>query len=150
MSIQRLEQGVAAIQQGWLDEGAQLIRDALQSGQIQGPLLATAYLWLAETMPDPQEKLNCYHQAAAADPNNAQAGTWYPNFEDADLADLVNTRLKNSKNNMWIVFGCGSDEGYEINHLAIPDNTAGFCAESGDELYFENRGIHVLVSPPSA
>ena len=70
MPFQTLERGVAAIQQGQLDEGARLIQTALQSDQIQGVLRATAYLWLAETLSNPQDKLNCYNQALAADPAN--------------------------------------------------------------------------------
>lgn len=73
MPFRSIEQGIAAIQQGNLDEGARLIRIALKSPEIQGSVRATAYLWLAETVQDPQGKIEYYNQALAVDPNNQHA-----------------------------------------------------------------------------
>jgi hypothetical protein len=73
MPFRSLEQGIAAIQQGHQDEGARLLRIALKSEGLQGSLRATAYLWLAETRSDRQEKIKCYNDALAADPENEHA-----------------------------------------------------------------------------
>ncbi len=73
MSIRNVEQGIAAIQQGNLKEGARLIRIGLKSEELQGPVRATAYLWLAETVHDAQQKIGFYNQALAADPVNQHA-----------------------------------------------------------------------------
>lgn len=73
MPYQTLEQGIAAIQQGQFDKGARMVESALKYDQIQGPLRAVAYLWLAEARPGIQDKLDCYNAALAADPNNSHA-----------------------------------------------------------------------------
>lgn len=72
MSIQIVEQGIAAIQAGNLDEGARLLKIALKDIQLIGTMRAVACLWLAEIMADPSLKRAYYNDALAADPNNAQ------------------------------------------------------------------------------
>lgn len=89
MPFRSIEQGIAAIQQGNLDEGARLIRIALKSQEIQGSVRATAYLWLAETVQDPQGKIECYNQALAVDPNNQHARQ--------RIAQLLSTGLPSSQ-----------------------------------------------------
>lgn len=73
MSIQNLQQGVRAIQNGNPAEGARLLRYALKDAQVQGEIRATALLWLAETVTDPNEKFRLYQDALVADGNNEHA-----------------------------------------------------------------------------
>jgi hypothetical protein len=73
MPFRSMEQGVAAIQQGKLEEGARLLRIALKSDELKGSMRAMAYLWLAETKSDHKEKVACYNDALAADPDNEHA-----------------------------------------------------------------------------
>ena len=75
MSVRSIEQGIEAIRSGNLAEGARLIRIALRDERVQGPLRATAYLWLAETKNNREAKLACYNEALAADPGNKHAHT---------------------------------------------------------------------------
>ncbi len=70
MSFRYIEQGIAAIQAGNLDEGARLLRIALRDTSLTGGIRAVACLWLAETVSDPQSKRAYYDEALAADPNN--------------------------------------------------------------------------------
>jgi hypothetical protein len=80
-SIRSLHQGIAAIQAGHLQEGARLIKIALRDDMLTGSLRATAYLWLANTTEDRQQKINDYSEALTADPNNDLAKQW--------LAELI-------------------------------------------------------------
>ena len=73
MSHRTLEMGIAAVQRNSPAEGARLIRIALKSGELAPDVRAIAYLWLAETQTDPQQKRALYGEALAADPNNAEA-----------------------------------------------------------------------------
>ena len=73
MSHRTLEMGIAAVQHNSLAEGARLIRIALKSGELAPEVRAIAYLWLAETQTDPQQKRVYYGEALAADPSNAEA-----------------------------------------------------------------------------
>ncbi len=73
MSHRTLEMGIAAAQRNSTAEGARLIRIALKSGELTPDVRAIAYLWLAETQSDPQQKRALYGEALAADPNNAEA-----------------------------------------------------------------------------
>lgn len=73
MPFRSMEQGIAAIQTGNLQEGARLLRIALKSDVLSGSLRATACLWLAETNPDPEFKRACYQDALTADPNSQDA-----------------------------------------------------------------------------
>src|SRR5512145_1192781 len=72
MSFRYVEQGIAAIQVGNLDEGARLLRIALRDTTLTGGIRAVACLWLAETTSDPTAKRAYYDQAIAADPNNSE------------------------------------------------------------------------------
>lgn len=73
MSHRTLDMGISAIQNRSLAEGARLLRIALKSGELPPPLCAIAYLWLAETQTDAQQKRVSYAEAVAADPTNAEA-----------------------------------------------------------------------------
>lgn len=73
MPFRSMEQGIAAIQAGNLQEGARLLRIALKSDLLTGSLRATACLWLAETGNDTEFKRTCYQEALSADPNNQDA-----------------------------------------------------------------------------
>ncbi len=72
-AFRMLQQGIAAIQEGKPEEGARLLRLALREQAITGRLRATAYMWLAETTRDPQEKITCYTEALSADSTNELA-----------------------------------------------------------------------------
>ena len=70
MAIHDLEQGIQSIQGGKNEEGARLLRIALKSNQLPPNLQAVALMWLAETNPDPNFKIDCYRRANAVDPSN--------------------------------------------------------------------------------
>ena len=72
-AFRMLQQGIAAIQEGKPEEGARLLRIALREPVVAGSLRATAYMWLAETTRDAQEKITCYTEALSADPTNELA-----------------------------------------------------------------------------
>jgi hypothetical protein len=80
-----MEQGIAAIQQGNLDEGSRLLKIALKSNELQGAVRATALLWLAETVSDRQQKIAYYNQALSADPTNDHARQRVAQLLAADL-----------------------------------------------------------------
>ncbi len=71
MSFQTLQQGIDQIRAGHLQEGARLIRIALNDPNIQGGTRAVANMWLVETTQHNNEKLYYLQQAlgAAQDPN---------------------------------------------------------------------------------
>ncbi len=73
MSQRILDMGIKAIHAGSRAEGARLIRIALKRSELTPPARAHAYLWLAETLDDPQAKRACYMQAVALDPANVDA-----------------------------------------------------------------------------
>lgn len=73
MPFRSMELGIEAVKSGNHAEGARLLRIALKGEQLTGSLRAVAYLWLAETNPDPQHKRACYTEALRADPNNQDA-----------------------------------------------------------------------------
>jgi hypothetical protein len=54
-------------------EGARLLRIALLDTSLAPSMRAVVYIWMAETDPTPAFKMQCYNEALAADPNNAQA-----------------------------------------------------------------------------
>ncbi|MEQ8671840.1 MAG: serine protease [Aggregatilineales bacterium] len=72
MSVRMMEQAIEAINRGNKDEGAHLLRIALNSTNppLEGALRATAYLWLAETKSNIREKIDLHREALEADPNN--------------------------------------------------------------------------------
>ncbi|MCK6580896.1 MAG: serine protease [Anaerolineae bacterium] len=73
MTQRALELGITAVQRGSLQEGARLIRIAVKGEELTPELRAVAYLWLAETNPDPAHKRACYNEALNVDPQNAEA-----------------------------------------------------------------------------
>jgi hypothetical protein len=77
MPSQNVEQGIAAIQAGRVDEGARLLKIALGEPDVTGTLRAIACLWLAETSADQQSRKTYYTQALDADPGNAQVRQRY-------------------------------------------------------------------------
>ncbi len=88
MSHRTLEMGIAAVQRGSSAEGGRLIRIAIKSGELSPQMRAIAYLWLAETQNDSQQKRASYGEALAADPNNTEART--------RLASLLTAQLPTS------------------------------------------------------
>jgi len=68
-----IDKGIQAIRQGKHVEGGRLLRIALRDENPTGKIRATVLLWLAETKSTRQEKLDCYHEALAADPENEHA-----------------------------------------------------------------------------
>lgn len=73
MTYRNLQQGVNAIQQGNVEEGARLIKIALKSDEVQGAMRALGWIWLAETIQDREGKMRCYNEALTADPGNKHA-----------------------------------------------------------------------------
>jgi hypothetical protein len=71
MPFRSMEQGIKAVQEGKLEEGARLLRIALRDETLVGKLRAVALTWLAETSTDPDHKTRCYKEALEADPGNA-------------------------------------------------------------------------------
>jgi len=92
MSFRSMEQGIAAIQSGNMAEGARLLRIALRSDDLKGPLRATAYLWLAETKKSREEKMACYNEAMAADPGNQHARERIALLYSTDLPPVSDTQ----------------------------------------------------------
>jgi predicted RNA-binding Zn-ribbon protein involved in translation (DUF1610 family) len=72
MASRNIDQGIRAIQAGNLSEGARMLRFVLREEQLEPQLQAVVYMWLAETSPDVDFKLDCYRKANQADPNNAE------------------------------------------------------------------------------
>jgi len=77
MPSQNVEQGIAAIQAGNVEEGARLLKIVVNEPDVTGTMRAIACLWLAETTADPQAKRTYYTQALDADPGNAQVRQRY-------------------------------------------------------------------------
>ena len=73
MSQRILDMGIKAVHAGSRAEGARLIRIAIKRKGLSPQACAVAYLWLAETLDDPQAKRACYAQAVAIDPANGEA-----------------------------------------------------------------------------
>jgi hypothetical protein len=71
--IRTMQQGIQAIQDGNPAEGARLLRISLLDTTLAPSMRAVVYLWMAETDANPAFKMQCYNEALAADPNNAQA-----------------------------------------------------------------------------
>jgi len=70
MSVQLIQQGIAAIQVGNIQQGDQLLRTGLSSADVPGNIRAIGYMWLAETNPHLEFKIQCYQAATNADPTN--------------------------------------------------------------------------------
>ncbi len=70
MSLQEIQQGIAAVQNNDYRMGEQLLRSGLQSQNVPGNVRAVALMWLAETSPSIQFKIQCYQAAVQADPHN--------------------------------------------------------------------------------
>ena len=73
MTIQTLKQGIELIRENKHREGAQLIRIALKSPEVDAKTQAIGWLWLAEAAETPKEKITCYNTALQLDPDNQQA-----------------------------------------------------------------------------
>ncbi len=89
MNYRTLRQGIDAIKQGYPDQGRRLIKLALKNEPLDGPIRATAFLWLAETTSDTQEKLDYYNNALEADPANGQARQRIAALMEADLPPIT-------------------------------------------------------------
>lgn len=68
-----LEAGINAVKAGNKEEGGRYLRMSIKNESLSGALLATAYLWYAETRDDPNHKRAAYGEALKADPNNVDA-----------------------------------------------------------------------------
>jgi hypothetical protein len=73
MSRQAIENGIAALQAGNIQQGEQLLRQGLMSREVSGSLRAVGYMWLATTSPNRDFQIQCYRAAVEADPSNAEA-----------------------------------------------------------------------------
>src|SRR5579871_931122 len=91
MSHRTLEMGISAVQRGSLPEGARLIRIAIKDGDLSPQMRAIAYLWLAETQTDPQQKRASYSEALAADPANVEARSRLASMLTAQLPSSPQT-----------------------------------------------------------
>lgn len=78
---QSMQQGIQAIQAGNPQEGARLLRHALQDPDLKGRLRATTLNWLAEVTENRDEKIRLFNEALIADPGN--------DFAEERLADLL-------------------------------------------------------------
>lgn len=96
MSLRMLEAGIQAVQSGNKTEGARLLRIALKSGELTGELSAIAYLWLAETTEDRQQKRQYYTQAVDADPASIDAKQRLANLLAQQLPPVSPTTTPNT------------------------------------------------------
>ncbi|MEZ4670159.1 MAG: serine protease [Anaerolineae bacterium] len=72
MPLHEVEQGIAALDAGRIDEGTRLLKIALRDPQITGTLRAVAWLRLAKVTTNPAEQREYYNNALEADPANPQ------------------------------------------------------------------------------
>lgn len=72
MPLHEVEQGIAAIDAGRVEEGARLLKIALKDSALTGTLRAVAWLRLAKTTTNPAEQRDYYNAALDADPANPQ------------------------------------------------------------------------------
>ncbi|MEL7235976.1 MAG: hypothetical protein AAGK74_15830, partial [Chloroflexota bacterium] len=70
MSLQDIQNGILAAQQGDLRTADQLLRRGLDSPEVMGNVRAVALMWLATTNPSIAFKTQCYQAALQADPHN--------------------------------------------------------------------------------
>jgi hypothetical protein len=70
MSVRDIRQGIDAIRNGNVQEGARLIKVGLKDEDISPQVRAVALSWLAETQDSVERKIDYYQQAAQADPGN--------------------------------------------------------------------------------
>lgn len=70
MSLNEIQQGIAAMQAGDLQRGDALLRQGLQDPNLTPDVRAVALMWLAETSPNPQFKIQCYQAALDAAPTD--------------------------------------------------------------------------------
>ncbi|MEM6527369.1 MAG: serine protease, partial [Chloroflexota bacterium] len=75
MSLQDIQNGIAAAQQGNYRTADQLLRQGLHSEEVVGNVRAVALMWLATTNPSIEFKIQCYQAALQADPYNADVKT---------------------------------------------------------------------------
>jgi hypothetical protein len=73
MSLQAIEDGIAAVQAGDVVRGEQLLRHGLLGQNVPGSARAVGYMWLATTSPNRQFQIQCYEAAVEADPANQEA-----------------------------------------------------------------------------
>jgi hypothetical protein len=124
MSHRTLEMGISAIQNNSLAEGARLLRIALKSGELAPPMRAIAYLWLAETQTETQQKRASYAEALAADPANAEAQQRLTKLLTAELPAVPQTAAAQG----------GINIAEHLAHIVAGPNGAGtafFVAQEG-------------------
>ncbi len=71
MSLHEIQQGIAAIRAGDLPIGDQLLRQGLNDPTLPPDVRAVALMWLAETSPDVNFRIQCYQMALQHDPHNS-------------------------------------------------------------------------------
>ncbi len=71
MSLQDIQNGIAAAQNGDYQTADQLLRQGLNSTDVFGNIRAVALMWLSTTNPSIEFKIQCYRAAQQADPHNA-------------------------------------------------------------------------------
>ncbi|MEO1443041.1 MAG: hypothetical protein AAFV33_21750, partial [Chloroflexota bacterium] len=71
MSLQDIQNGIKAVQQGDYRTADQLLRQGLNSPEVVGSVRAIALMWLAATNPSTEFKIQCYQAALQVDPANA-------------------------------------------------------------------------------
>jgi hypothetical protein len=84
MSFRSVQQAIAAIQAGNVEEGERLLRLALKM-TLEAHWKALAYLWLGHVAKDDQARLEYYNAALATEPNNAQIRQYVDNWMVAHL-----------------------------------------------------------------
>lgn len=89
MPFKSIEQGIQAIKAGKPEEGARLLKYALEDEMVTGSIRAVALVALATTVSSPQEKKAYYNQALAADPENKDARLHLSQLLAADLGEHI-------------------------------------------------------------
>lgn len=77
------------------------------------------------------------------DPRPNLALGWKPDPNDYPVIEQ-SIRLQGF--NMWIYYGCGPEHepGHKVSYMVVDSS---FCANSGDSIYLENKGMTVGVEP---
>lgn len=69
---QELRQAIQLMREGAVSAAAPMLNRLAESGQLDNPGRAAAYVWLAESREDRDFKIRCLERALEADPANAQ------------------------------------------------------------------------------
>ena len=69
---QELRQAIQLMREGAVGAAAPILSRLVESGQLDAPGRAAAYVWLAESREDRDFKIRCLERALEADPANAK------------------------------------------------------------------------------